>query len=566
MSSFTEYLPVPGITGSDGKQPVYNPDGRWSIWNKNEIYLGGPGQGRYVPKIGDLVLDQEYWIWYEVIAIDEVTYVAVLREKETKNLGGNMDDFDKLLGVGPGTQSDTYRVYVDKSVTPYIMAVDARLRVAGTMCASCRIFKGADLSNEAAVVSKVYDGSGNFLGTNIPLELVAMDGQNVSIKTVPVCYTTENLKDGELVTAVFYSDTGHVVSKRQLLIENTSFIRSTDDSVKYIIGISLKSPFMSDSEPDLISYPVNVPLNGLFLTGVVHYSDGSSMELPVDNQKFSVFGFDNFVSTIVGQKLNIVLKYSLSQEEVCYDATLTNERFITKEYKAVIAKADGAYTVKLFGYPNWVDGISGYRMEWFIYNLDRNLSQRVTPYVRFNENSQVFDPLLFGTRQRLSVNLNLQDVSSAYNYYRHVQAIDITLMSPGGDQGTNWLVGFEPTQSPQFGVNNKFKFEFINENLKKLKIDMGCLTVNEWLDRLYYPSKPLVNPVTEADPIVPDFFAIIVGTERIEYELSQWNSVFTVSDKVYHGSTVFIEFFKRVSNNDIRLAISGAPAEQVATI
>lgn len=565
MSTFTEYLPVPGITGTDGQQPVYAPNSRWTIWNKNEIYVGGPGEGRYVPKVGDLVLDQEYWIWYEVQSIDEVTMIAVLVEKETKNLGGNMDDYDKLLGVGPGTQSDTYRVYVDKSVIPYIMSVDARLRVAGTMCASCRIFKGADLSNEASVVSKVYDNSGNFLGTNVPLELVLQDG-NISIRTVPVCYTSEDLQDGELVTAVFYSNSGHVVSKRQLLVENTSFIRSTDDSVKYITGISLRSPFMSDSNPDLITYPINVPLSGLFLTGIVEYSDGSTMELPVDNQKFSVFGFDNFVSTIVGQKLSIVLKYSLSAEEVCYDSKLTNERFITKSYNAIVAKADGAYTVKLFGYPNWIDGISGYRMEWFIYNLDRNLKQRVTPYVRFNENSQIFDPLLFGTRQRMSVSLNLQDVSSAYNYYRHVQTIDVTLLTPGGEAGTNWLVGFDPTQNPQFGIGNKFQFEFINENLKKLKIDLGCTTVNEWLDRLYYPSKPLVNPITEAEPIVPDFFALVVGTERIEYELNMWNGVFTVSDKVYQGSTVFVEFFKRTVSNDIRLAVAGVPAEQVANV
>ena len=565
MATFTEYLPVPGIVGTDNQQPVYSPNSRWTIWNKNEIYTGGPGQGRYVPKVGDLVLDQEYWIWYEVQSINSVTMVAVLVEKETKNLGGNLDDYDKLLGVGPGTQSDTYRVYVDKSVVPYVMAVDARLRVAGTMCASCKIFRGAELSNDAAVISKVYDNSNNFLGTIVPLELVAQDG-NISIRTVPVCYTSEDLKDGELVTAVFYSNSGHVVSKRQLLVENTSFIRSTDDSVKYIIGISLRSPFMSDSDPNIISYPINVPLAGMFLTGVVHYSDGSTMELPVDNQKFSIYGFDHFVSTIVGQKLDIVLKYSLSNEEVCYDSKHTNERFITKSYKAVIAKADGAYTVKLFGYPNWIDGISGYRMEWFIYNLDRTINQRVTPYVRFNENSQIFDPLLFGTRQRMSVTLNLQDVSSMYKYYRHVQTIDVTLLTPGGETGTNWLVGFDPTQNPQYGVNNKFQFEFINEDLKKLKIDLGCTNVNEWLSRLYYPSKPLVNPITESEPMVPDFFALVVGTERIEYKLNMWNGVFTVSDRVYQGSTVFVEFFKRTANNDIRLAVAGIPVEQVVNI
>lgn len=566
MSTFTDYIPVPGITGTDNQQPVYNPNARWTIWNKNELYFGAAAKGKYVPKVGDVVLDQDYWIWYEVVSIDEVTYIPTLREKNTQNLGGNLSDYDVLLGVGPGTQSDTYRVFIDKSVVPYIMAVDARLRVAGTMCVSCKIFKGADLSDEANVISKVYDGSGTFLGTTVPLELVAMDGQNVSIKTVPVCYTSQDIADGELLTAVFYSNTGNVVSKRQLLAENTSFIRSTDDSVKYIVDISLKSPFISDSNPELITYPINVPLSGLFLTGVVHYSDGSTLELPVDNQKFSVFGFDNFVSTIVGQKLDVVLKYSLSQEEICYDAKNTNARFMTKSYKAVVAKADGAYTVKLFGYPNWIDGLSGYRMEWFMYNLDRNISQRVTPFVRINENSPPFDPLLMGTRQRMSVTLNLQDVSSSYNYYRHVQTIDVTLLEPGGTTGTNWLVGFDPTQSPQFGVNNKFQFEFVNQDLKRLKLDMGCNTLTEWLDRLYYPTKPLVNPITESDPILPDFFALIVGTERIEYEISMWNGVFTTSDKIWPGATVFVEFFKRMSNNDLKLAVAGVPVEEVPSI
>lgn len=567
MSSFTEYIPVPGITGTDGQQPVYSPDSRWTIWNMKEIYTGGAGKARYVPKVNDLVLDQDFWIWYEVVSIDEVTYVATLREKDVRNMGGEMNDYDKLLGVGPGTQSDTYRVYVDKSVTPYILAVDARLRVAGTMCKTCKIYRGADVWDEASVVSKVYDGAGNFLGTDVLLELAAIEGQNKTIKTVPVCYTSEDLKDGELVTAVFYSDSGHVVSKRQLLVENTAFIRSTDDSVKYIIDISLKSPFMSKADPALIEYPINVPLAGLFLTGVVHYSDGSTAEYPVNGQKFSIFGLDNFVSTIVGEKLDLVLKYSLSSEEICYEAQQVGDtRFMAKSYDAVVAKADGAYTVKLFGYPHWLDGIRGYRMEWFLYNLDRNLAQRVTPYVRINDNSPAFDPLLFGTRQRLSVTLNLQDVSSAYTYYRHVQSIDVTLMAPGGTQQTDWTVGFDPTQNPQYGLENHFKFEFINQNLRRLKLDMGLDTIDQWLDKLYYPSKPLVNPYTEAKPIVPDFFAIVINTEKYIFPITQWRSIFTVTDQLWPGATVFIEFFKRTNNNDIQLAVAGVPVVQVESL
>lgn len=561
--TLNSYLPVPGITGTDGAVPVYNPNGRWSIWNLKEIYLGKEGNQRYVPNVGDLVLDVEFFIYYEVKAIDQVTFVPTLQKKDTRELSGEFTDVDILLGPGPGTQSDTYRVYIDKTVVPYTLAVDARLRVAGTMCASCKIFKGTDPSQESSVISMLFDGSGNFLGNSIPLELAAVIGDNKSIKTVPTCYTKEDLEDGEVVVAVFYSETGHVVSRRQLLVENTSFIRSTDDTVKYITGISLKSPFMSDSDPNLIEYPINVPVPGLFLMGVVHYSDGTSQELPVDGSKFSVFGLDNFIATVIGQKFDLVLKYNLSPGEICYGAQMTTDRFITKSYKSVVAQANGAYTLKLFGYPHWIDGVSGYRMEWFLYNLDRSIHQRVTPYVRLTENSAPFDPMLYGTRQRMNVALNLQDVSSIYTNYRHAQTIDVTLITAGGDNGTNWMVGFDPAQNPQFGVGNKFKYQFVNADLKKLRIDMGKATVEDWLNQLYYPTKPLVDPYREADPIVPDYFAIVVGAERKEYKLEDWTSLFTISEPIWHGATVFIEFFKRTITNDIQLAVAGIPVEQV---
>lgn len=562
----SEYVPVPGIIGTDGVVPVYSPNSRWKVWNKNEIYDGTIGTKRYVPNVKDLVLDQSFFVWYEVISIDEVTYLSTLKEIDTRDLSGDFSDTDMLLGVGPGTQSDTYRVYLDKSVTPYVLAIDARLRVAGTMCTSCKIFKGSNLSNEANVISKLYDASNNFLGTTIPLELVAMSGNNTAIKTVKVCNTSEDLQDGEVVTAVFYSEAGHVVSKRQLLVENTAFIRSTDDSVKYIIDISIKSPFINQQDPLLIEYPINVPLSGLFLTGVIHYSDGTTEEIPIDGTKFKVFGFDNFVSTIVGQKLDIVLKYTLAENEISYNVTVAADRFITKSYKAIVSKADGAYTMKLFGYPNWIDGINGYRMEWFIHNLDRNLSKRVTPYVRINENTQVFDPLLFGSRQRLSVSLNLQDISGVYKYYIHTQSIDVTLLTGGGSEGTNWMVGFDPTQNPQFGVGNKGSFEFINQDLKKIRLDLGLTDYNEWLNRLYYTTKPLVNPYNEADALIPTHFRINVNNEITEFPVSQWNQLFTTSANIWHGMTVFVEFIKRTNNNDLLLAVAGIPVKQVQNL
>ena len=35
-----------GIVGTDGKTPIYNPDARFTVWSKKELYTGGVGENR----------------------------------------------------------------------------------------------------------------------------------------------------------------------------------------------------------------------------------------------------------------------------------------------------------------------------------------------------------------------------------------------------------------------------------------------------------------------------------------------------------------------------------------
>lgn len=553
-------LSLSGIAGTDGVVPVYEPNTRWTTWSLKEIYLGQQGQNRYVPKVNDYVVDIDTAQYYKVDSIDPTTMVPSLKKITLVN-DGAFTDQDILLGVGPGTQSDTYRVYIDKSVMPYALAVDARLKVAGTMVSSAKIFKGSEIYGTSEVISAFYDQSGNLLGQAIPLELVAMDG-NISIRTVPVCHTTENLADGEIVTVVFFSDNGHVVSKRQLLVENTAFIRSTDVATKYITGITLDSPFLSSGDPRLIQYPLNVPLSGLSLMGKVQYSDGSALTMPVDGTKFSLFGFEGYVATIVGQKFPLVLKYSLSDNEIVYGASVADGKFLTEQYRATTLKADGAYTVKLFGYPVWIDATQGYRIEWFLYNLDRNVMYRVTPYVKFNQNTRVFDPTAYGVLQHLSVSINLKDVNGTYRSYNHVQTIDIVLLAPGTDRTGNWTVGFDPAQNPPYGNSMFASYNMINANLSTVQIDFGAATQEEWLQRIYLNTKPMMDESRELAAPTPDFFALVLGDTQVEFPISQWNSALQLTTSLTNSGTLFVKFFKRLADTDLQLAVAGLPIYQ----
>ena len=553
-----------GITGTDGIVPVYNPDARWCWWEKSEIYIGTQGANRFVPKIGDYVIDKDTAEFFEVTAIDPATLISTLQTKTLQN-GGSLSAQDILFGVGPGTQADTYRVYVDKSVTPYILAVDQRLFVGGSMASFAKIFKGSDLSSSGHVISRLYDQSGTLLTDNVPLELLNINNTtNYAMRGVGVCYTQENLLDGEIVTIVIYSATGNVVSKRQLLVENTSFIRSVNASQKYIASIGLECPFFSSIVPDLIQFPVNVPVEGMGLIGLVNYSDGTTVRIPVDGNKFKMFGLDQYIGTIVGQRMRLVLSYDLSPEETVYGAVTGDGKHMTKVYNLNTLAANGAYSVKLFGYPVWVNNTDGYVMKWFLYTLDRNAFYEVTSHVTFNLNTGSFNPKAYGILQNLSVSINLRDINGSFNSYVFVQAIAITLAAPGDARTTNWTIGFEPLQSPPYGIDLHARAQRVNSNSWHFKVDSDIATQEEWLNRVYYATKPLFNSQVELTPPTPNFFAVNVGGVRTEFPLSEWNQELTIGNGPIINDTAFIEFFLRTVNGDVRLASAGIPIYEYA--
>lgn len=548
-----------GVVGTDNIAPIYNPYDRWQVWNMNEIYMGTIGQGKFVPKIDDVVfeIDGNTIIRYIVRDINPTTMVAVLQQ-ESPVQADPLTPEDIIFGVGVSTPSETYRVYIDKSVNPYTLTVDARNKVYGSMTNYCKIFKGVDTSNGGQVISRMYDTNNNFLGENIPLELVAYDNiTNHSIKVVAPAYTNADLQDGELVTAVVYNDQGGVVSRRQMLAVNTAFIRSPDASKKYVTSISLQSPFLSSTNDRLIEYPINVPLNGLNLTGRVTYSDGSYKEYPVDGTRFSIFGFDGYLATIVGQRINLVLKYNLQPNELSYDLTTSNPAQISVEYQAVTLNVDGSYNLKLFGYPVWIDDVNGYRLEWFLYNLDRNIKYNVTPYVVINTDYRPFNPTLYGVVQRLNVSINIQNANGAFKSYIHAQVIDIVLNKRGVERPNNWTVGYSPDQLPRYGVDTFATAYYINTNQWRVRLDCEAADYATWLDRVYTRTEPLFDNSTEVGPVEPNWFSLTIGATTTEYPISQWSNEFIFNGTIQNNITVYVRFFKRTNETDLELAMAG---------
>ena len=70
-----EDLSTIGIVGTDGGVPVYEPNDRWRIWARHEVYEGGPGRNRFVPKVKDYVRDVDTYETWIVRSIDFTSHV-----------------------------------------------------------------------------------------------------------------------------------------------------------------------------------------------------------------------------------------------------------------------------------------------------------------------------------------------------------------------------------------------------------------------------------------------------------------------------------------------------------
>lgn len=551
------------VVGNDLIAPVQYQDGLWRTWNFDQIFFGLVGAGKFVPNVVDEVhhIQGATVTVFIVDSVHPTTLIPTLRP-------ANVDENDAI----PQFKNDTFRVFIDKSVNPYRLSVDSRLTKGGSQLVAAKLFRGVNTSNDGVVVSAIFNQNGEVVSENIPLELVSSDTlTNHSLKLVAACHTAFDLIDGEMLTCVFYDNVGFVASIELCIVENTSFIRSTDASRKYVTSIALETPFMSSANNRVIQYPMNIPLNAMNLIGVVNYSDGSVRKHAVDGSRFLVHGLEAYAPTITSQKTPIVLKYLFANNEYGLGVHIGDERFTTEQYQLAAGPIDGNYALQLYSYPIWVDSVSGYRLEWFMYELDRGIHYPVTDAIRIETSYSVWNPKLYGTKQTLKVKINLKDVNGSYKNFYHVQMVDIQLNRPGNERPSydhvpNWQVSCVAGQVPTFGALAYATYERITTNEWLLKIGGGHLLFVDWLAAYYEPTRPLYNTYTESHAPAPTHFKLIAGNNVVEYPIEQWNSSITLNSILTNNSTIFLEFFNRTVDTDLHLSVAGLPIWQTDNV
>lgn len=548
------YIPATGVIGTDGLYPLIEDEPLWRMWSLSQIYTGQHGGDRYVPKVKDWVCDPDTGEVWVVDHLDPVSLIPTLRPIDFSKISGSFDQINSIVATGPGAPSDVYRLYCNTEVYPHTIQVDAAVYVRGQGASYFKIFSGFDTNETTGtVISKRYDASNNFIGNAIPLDLAEIDTHtNYFTKSFTRAHCTETLENDEVVTVVIYADDGHVLYKRQLLVEITNTISDAHAGVKYISDISIESTWLSATATDTIEFPLNIPMNALNIYGVVLYSDGSTVRYPVNGDKFSMLGLDGYLSSIPGHPADLVLRYALGASEQAYSSAGANSRYITKPYKIRTTNENRSIAVKLYGYPSYVSQELGYRMRWFLLNAERNVHFDVTPLVHFSENTGAFEPKLWGVVQRKSVSINLAEVSASFFPFVHTQLVDIVLYAPPtNDMSNAWEVSTVASDTNlRFGVGLYGRVSGTSVNLSS-----GFTSQAEWLDNFYRRTYPLVDENAEAEAPDPTHFVIEYNGVEVEYPVSQWDQSLSVSNTaVQYGKLLSIRFIKKTANTTLHLS------------
>lgn len=560
-------IDVTVVLGTDGVAPIQNQDGLNRYLNKQQLYVGGPGEKKYVAMVNDRVWDPVNRTEELVVEVDDQLIPKLVPWNPVTADEEEVDGQSSLIGFGSG-YAQTPRLLYNPTVVPYQCVIDQRYIFGGLHARYARVYRGRPGLDTPEVISAIYDATGNFVTNNIPLETAELeDVTNVSQKYVRPFHTTAQLKQGETVTVVIYGEEGQPVADRQLVVQEIGWLLGDAQNARHVTNISLESWLIDPSEPNVIEIPLNLTVNSINAIGVVHYSDGTKKRLPALGGRFSIMGLTEFVATLPDTLTEVTAQYMLAPGEYTENANTYNEKTLTADYFIRVGPANNAYSVRLWCYPVWIDAVNGYRLEWFMGTLERKQIVNVTQYIVYNlDTNPGFDPRGYGLRQVISVSLDMSRISSAYHAHVHVQVMAIELMRQGTEDGTLWRWSDYGTTS-YYGVEVGAEYIQVNANLKRLKIDSGALDMADWLKRLYYNTNPITDSGTEAVAPEPNYFIIEIPGQSITIEArtDAWDSEFQTSAILNPDSTIFVKFVLRTNDGDQVLSVAGMPLRQVSS-
>lgn len=534
---------------------VFNPDRLFTVWAICDIY-DGEGVGTVVPNINDAVWDWNTGL-YRVILVDIETGLSTLeRHKEIKE-NPFISTEDILMGSVPGRVSESYRLYINSKTQPINASVDSRLNIYGSDNKYIRLFKGFDISDNGEVVSLYYDKNNNLNDDKIPLELaMTIQGISEAVKSPMSGYVNKGLVDGEVITCVVYSVTGIVTSVNPLLVKNTSYIRNTSAEQKYVTHLSMYSPFLVNDSPDRLEVPLHTPVEDLNISVNVHYSDGDIVIFSVSDERITVDGLESFSISQKGQTTPVVVNYHFNKDEANYCATSDTGGSLSKIYQLTTMPPLAKGIVKLFVIPIWNTELKRWDLEYYLYNLDRDVAKSVTQFVEvISITGNAFDPIDYGKLQRLILIIDLKNIDELEVDYRFNQEFEITLLSPIAERVPSWTIGYVESGNMIYGDNQVARIISLT-NVIYIDLSQTITSFDGWLDRMFTPLFPLYSN-EEEKPMMPSHLILIYKNVELMVSVDRYDEEIEFPVKPLIGETIICKWINRTEAKDYLLAISG---------
>ena len=541
-----------GVVGTDGVIPSYNPEGLWKTWDIDELYMGGPGAKKYVGKVGDHAIQKLTGFRYYIKALS-IDLIPTL-EPLTGSNSINLNTTDLLVSAGPGLASQNYRAYYDASVFPYRIDISAFLTIRSVQAAYATLIYG-NFQGENETISFIMDAAGNKTTDRVPLEALPPpngDYANYRFKSVAPFFTNKRLVNGDQVTLVLYSASHHVVGHTVLTVTESRAMRGSNAATRYVTHISVASPFLSDTDPTVLELPMGWNKASMNITGQVHYSDGSMVQVPIDGRRMSLRGIDQVLSSIPDHYMDLTLSYSLPDGESSISEMAVFANTINQPMRVRIVDAQNSYSVKLYAIPYWDANNFMYRLKWMMLDLERIAFYDVTNHVQPAANSPIFDGMAFNAIQRFQVSLNLRSVFSTYKPYIHTQIVEVSLYGAPSDFLVPWSIRQVQTDPRLFGdVYAKI------DGAGTVTLINGQESETDWLKKLYHNSQPLSEYPDIPDHYpTPTHFIVYANGKEAEYPISFWNRSVTVPNGYKPYDTIMVIFVRETSSSKLYLSFA----------
>jgi hypothetical protein len=409
----TTALLIPQMPGVYRRAMIYDPT--WAD-SSYDTYSGT----RIVPALGSVVQDTDDTpLW--VIAVDSVTHIPTYTHipLTTEN-----DNVVSLLNYG----NSTLRLYVDTRALPYPATVDSKCIFLGKAPRFYTLSRYPGTSNET-IISQYFDNTGTLVSTMVPL--VALDSTNSSWY-LPRCHISHTLDINEEVKVKIFTEDGAEVYSALLFAKESTII---NEDVMYnptIVGMTVTGNQKLSNGTLYLYEKQNFSSLGIKATLV--YSDGSTVDVPLDGQKCILYGQNDFISSFAGLLQYVTVKYFRSTNEaISSNISDPTGQMISVSVPVTVVPNTLGTTTKIVPVPIYNTALSRYIIYYYMYFGDGRSHIDVSGYVTTTVGGIITDSSYFGVSQSYSVSVDMSVVDPVHypTSVTYTQNITIQFGPPG---------------------------------------------------------------------------------------------------------------------------------------